>query len=67
MNSLDSTKDLAVGFKTVAASASAALFRIAIMPIDTTKTVRADKCCSDVVLLLREECVVDWLLASYSY
>ena len=40
MNSLDSTKDLAVGFKTVAASASAALFRIVIMPIDTTKTVR---------------------------
>lgn len=38
MNSLESTKDLNVGFKTVAASASAALFRIVIMPIDTVKT-----------------------------
>ena len=39
LNSLEQTKDLPVGFKTVAASASAAVFRIAIMPIDTTKTV----------------------------
>lgn len=38
MNSLDSTKDLSVGVKTVAASASAATFRIFLMPIDTVKT-----------------------------
>ena len=38
MNSLDSTKDLSVGIKTVAASASAAGFRIFLMPIDTVKT-----------------------------
>jgi hypothetical protein len=38
MNSLDSTKDLGVGVKTVAASASAAVFRIFLMPIDTVKT-----------------------------
>eukprot|EP00978_Attheya_sp_CCMP212_P011612 scaffold28743_cov45-Attheya_sp.AAC.2 len=38
MNSLDATKDLNVGFKTVAASASAAIFRIFLMPIDTVKT-----------------------------
>jgi hypothetical protein len=38
LNSLDSTKDLAVGIKTVAASASAAAFRIFLMPIDTVKT-----------------------------
>ncbi|CAJ1955629.1 unnamed protein product [Cylindrotheca closterium] len=38
MNSLDATKDLNVGFKTVAASASAAIFRIFLMPVDTVKT-----------------------------
>lgn len=38
MNSMDSTKDLSVGIKTVAASASAAAFRIFLMPIDTVKT-----------------------------
>lgn len=38
MNSLDATKDLGVGVKTVAASASAAGFRIFLMPIDTVKT-----------------------------
>merc|ERR1719394_2092328 len=35
LNSMDSTKDLSVGIKTVAASASAAAFRIFLMPIDT--------------------------------
>jgi len=38
MNSLDATKDLNVAYKTVAASMSAALFRIFLMPIDTCKT-----------------------------
>lgn len=38
LDSLESTRDMNVGFKTVAASASAALFRIVIMPIDTVKT-----------------------------
>jgi hypothetical protein len=38
MNSIDSTKDLSVGVKTVGASASAAVFRIFLMPIDTVKT-----------------------------
>jgi len=38
MNSLDSTKDLNIGIKTMAASAAAATFRICIMPIDTVKT-----------------------------
>lgn len=38
MNSLEQTKDLNVGFKTVAASCAAALFRIVLMPIDTVKT-----------------------------
>jgi len=40
LNSMDQTKDLSVGLKTIAASASAGLFRICIMPIDTVKTVR---------------------------
>ncbi len=35
MNSMESTKDLAVGIKTVAASSGAALFRIFLMPVDT--------------------------------
>lgn len=38
LNSIDATKDLGVGIKTVAASASAAVFRIFLMPIDTVKT-----------------------------
>lgn len=38
MNSLDSTKDLNVAYKTVAASMAAATFRIFLMPIDTVKT-----------------------------
>lgn len=38
MNSIDQTKDLSVGIKTVAASAAAAGFRIFLMPIDTVKT-----------------------------
>lgn len=38
LDSLESTKNLNVGVKTVAASASAAAFRILIMPIDTVKT-----------------------------
>jgi hypothetical protein len=38
LNSLESTKDVNIGFKTMAASAAAALFRIVIMPIDTVKT-----------------------------
>jgi len=38
LDSLESTKDISVGIKTVAASASAALFRIFLMPIDTCKT-----------------------------
>lgn len=38
MNSMESTKDLSVGIKTVAASGSAAMFRIFLMPIDTVKT-----------------------------
>jgi hypothetical protein len=38
LNSLDATKDINIGFKTVAASTAAALFRIVIMPIDTVKT-----------------------------
>jgi len=38
LNSLEMTKDMNIGFKTVAASTAAALFRIVIMPIDTVKT-----------------------------
>jgi hypothetical protein len=38
MNSLDATKDLGVGIKTVSASAAAAMFRIFLMPVDTVKT-----------------------------
>mmetsp|Transcript_9546 Transcript_9546/g.21540 ORF Transcript_9546/g.21540 Transcript_9546/m.21540 type:complete len:291 (+) Transcript_9546:100-972(+) len=38
MNSMDSTKDLNVAYKTVTASAAAAIFRIFLMPIDTVKT-----------------------------
>mmetsp|Transcript_33608 Transcript_33608/g.49390 ORF Transcript_33608/g.49390 Transcript_33608/m.49390 type:complete len:295 (-) Transcript_33608:206-1090(-) len=38
MNSLDSTKGLPVGLKTVTASMAAAGFRIFLMPIDTVKT-----------------------------
>ncbi len=39
MNSFDSTKDLPVSLKTGAASATAALWRIFLMPIDTMKTI----------------------------
>jgi len=39
LDSLESTKDLPVGLKTVAASAAAASFRIVIMPIDACKTI----------------------------
>ena len=38
MDSFESTQNLNVGFKTVAASVAAALFRIFLMPIDTVKT-----------------------------
>ncbi|KAL7566167.1 hypothetical protein ACA910_011242 [Epithemia clementina (nom. ined.)] len=38
LNSIESTRDVNVGFKTAAASAAAALFRIFLMPIDTVKT-----------------------------
>jgi hypothetical protein len=38
MDAFDLTKDLPVGAKTVAASTAAALFRIALMPVDTFKT-----------------------------
>ena len=38
LNSLDNTKDLPVGIKTIAASLSAAIFRIFLMPVDTVKT-----------------------------
>ena len=38
LNSLDLTKNLNIGVKTVAASSAAAGFRIIIMPIDTVKT-----------------------------
>lgn len=38
LNNMESTRELGVGVKTVAASASAAGFRIFLMPIDTVKT-----------------------------
>mmetsp|Transcript_22451 Transcript_22451/g.46605 ORF Transcript_22451/g.46605 Transcript_22451/m.46605 type:complete len:290 (+) Transcript_22451:1651-2520(+) len=38
LDSMDSTKDMSVGVKTVAASTAAALFRIFLMPVDTVKT-----------------------------
>lgn len=38
LNAMESTRDLNVGIKTIAASVSAALFRIFLMPIDTVKT-----------------------------
>lgn len=38
LNSMESTKDLPIGVKTIAASASAAIFRIFLMPVDTVKT-----------------------------
>ena len=38
LDSFESTKDLPMGVKTVAASIGAALFRIVLMPIDTFKT-----------------------------
>lgn len=38
LNSIDSTKDLSVGVKTLSASVAAALFRIFLMPVDTVKT-----------------------------
>jgi hypothetical protein len=37
MDNVEATKNLNVGFKTVAASAAAAIFRIFLMPIDTVK------------------------------
>jgi hypothetical protein len=37
LDNIESTRDLNVGVKTIAASASAALFRIVLMPVDTVK------------------------------
>ncbi len=39
MDGHKSTRDLPIGVKTIAASGSAALFRILLMPIDATKTI----------------------------
>lgn len=39
LNSYETTKTLPIGLKTVAASMSAATFRIMLMPIDTVKTI----------------------------
>jgi len=39
LNEFDSTRDLPLGVKTMAASATAALWRINLMPIDTVKTI----------------------------
>ncbi|CAM9671885.1 unnamed protein product [Ectocarpus sp. 12 AP-2014] len=39
MESYDSTKNLPVGAKTLCASVAAALWRIFLMPVDTTKTI----------------------------
>ncbi len=39
LDSYDSTRGLNVGLKTLAASFSAGLFRIALMPIDACKTI----------------------------
>ena len=39
MNSNEKTKNLPIMIKTVGASASAALYRILLTPIDTTKTI----------------------------
>lgn len=39
MDSYDSTKNLPVGAKTLCASVAAALWRIFLMPVDTTKTI----------------------------
>jgi hypothetical protein len=39
LNELESTKDWAVGSKTICASTAAALFRIVLMPIDALKTM----------------------------
>jgi hypothetical protein len=38
VNHLELTRDLNIGVKTMFASAAAALFRIALMPVDTVKT-----------------------------
>lgn len=38
LDSIEMTKDLNVGLKTVSCSVAAALFRIVLMPIDTVKT-----------------------------
>jgi len=38
LDSMEATKSLPIGVKTIAASASAAIFRIFLMPIDTVKT-----------------------------
>lgn len=45
MDSFESTEKLNVGFKTVSASAAAALFRIVLMPIDTVKTTMRELFC----------------------
>jgi hypothetical protein len=37
LDNIESTRDLNVGVKTIAASAAAALFRIVLMPVDTVK------------------------------
>jgi len=39
LNSLDYTKNLPIGIKTIGASVSAGLFRIFLMPVDTCKTI----------------------------
>lgn len=56
MDNLESTKDLNVGFKTVAASAAAAIFRIFLMPVDTVKVC---------IILLLIAIRVHWLTNEY--
>jgi hypothetical protein len=44
LDSFEATEKLNVGFKTIAASVAAALFRIFLMPVDTVKTTMRTFC-----------------------
>jgi hypothetical protein len=58
LDNIESTRDLNVGVKTIAASAAAALFRIVLMPVDTVKVGYLHVCYYHFFVCV---CVYAWL------
>jgi hypothetical protein len=58
LDAYDSTRDLPIGIKTLAASISAASFRILLMPIDTVKTIMQVEG-SNALPILRQKLIIN--------